>query len=95
MIHSVAYARTEDLCLGIDSARIRQLPPDIQKRAFKKMVSIDAAEVIADLRMPPTNRLHALRDDRKGQHSISVNDQWRLCFRWDGGAHDVELVDYR
>lgn len=56
---------------------------------------VDYAETLADLRVPPGNRLEALRGDRKGQHSIRINDQWRICFVWrTGGAHDVEIVDY-
>ena len=57
-------------------------------------MSIDAAEDVEDLRRPPSNRLEKLKGDRVGQHSIRVNDQWRICFRWSGGAHDVELTDY-
>jgi len=71
------------------------MPADIAKRARAKLLMIDAARSLADLRAPPVNQLEALAGDRKGQHSIRVNDQRRLCFRWrDGDAHDVELVDY-
>jgi proteic killer suppression protein len=63
---------------------------------LRKLTLLDAAEQLADLRMPPGNRLERLRGDRAGQHSIRVNDQWRLCFRWhEGNAFDVEIVDYR
>ena len=55
---------------------------------------LDAANTLSDLKSPPGNRLEALVGDRKGQHSIRVNDQWRICFRWDDGAHDVAIVDY-
>ena len=73
----------------------RRLPGDIQVVALRKLRVIDAAEDLADLRNPPGNRLEALRGDRAGQHSIRINDQWRICFRWsDGGARDVEIVDY-
>jgi toxin HigB-1 len=94
MIRNFADARTADLWQGSNSTRVRKIPPDIQERAFNKLVALDAADVLDDLRMPPSNRLHPLHGDRKGQHSISVNKQWRICFRWEGGAHDVELTDY-
>lgn len=62
---------------------------------LRKLVALDAAESLDDLRIPPGNRLEQLRGDRAGQYSIRVNDQWRVCFRWrDGDAYDVELVDY-
>lgn len=62
---------------------------------LRKLVAVDAAEVLDDLRVPPGNRLEKLKGDRVGQHSIRVNDQWRICFRWkDGDAYDVEIVDY-
>jgi len=62
---------------------------------LRKLVALDAAEQLEDLRVPPGNRLEKLRGDRAGQHSIRVNDQWRICFRWkDGNAYDVEIVDY-
>ena len=62
---------------------------------LRKLVQLDAADRLDDLRIPPGNRLEALKGDRKGQHSIRVNDQWRVCFRWDDGdAHEVEIVDY-
>jgi proteic killer suppression protein len=75
--------------------RIRRLPPDIQRIALRKLVLLDAATSLADLRIPPANRLEKLVGNRLGQHSIRINDQWRICFRWSGGdAHDVEIVDY-
>lgn len=62
---------------------------------LRKLLVLDAAERLDDLRVPPGNRLEKLRGDRVGQHSIRVNDQWRICFRWEGSdAHDVEIVDY-
>ena len=94
MIHSFADARTADLWAGKHSARDRQVPPDVQNRAFKKLITVDAAEELEDLRQPPSNRLEKLKGDRVEQYSIRVNDQWRICFRWSGGAHDVELTDY-
>ncbi len=75
--------------------RSRKLPPDIQNIAFRKLGYVDAAASLDDLRVPPGNRLEALKDDRKGQHSIRINDQWRVCFVWSGrNACDVEIVDY-
>lgn len=63
--------------------------------ARRKLLMLDAAAMLDDLRVPPGNRLESLKGDRAGQHSIRINDQWRLCFRWrDGGADDVEIVDY-
>jgi toxin HigB-1 len=94
VIHSFADQRTADLWSGAATARTRQLPTDVQDRAFRKLIALDAAESLEDLRVPPSNRLEKLRGDRAGQHSIRVNDQWRLCFRRQSGAHDVELVDY-
>jgi len=62
---------------------------------LRKLVVLDAAESLEDMRSPPGNRLEKLRGGREGQHSIRVNDQWRICFTWtDGGAHNVEIVDY-
>ena len=73
----------------------RKLPQDIQRIARKKLVILDAAVQLDDLRTPPGNRLEALAIDRKGQHSIRINDQWRICFKWSGGdAYDVEITDY-
>ena len=75
--------------------RSRNLPPDIQTRALNKLRMLNRAKSLDDLRNPPGNRLHALKDDRAGQHSISINDQWRICFRFaDGNAYDVEIADY-
>ncbi len=74
--------------------RSRRLPPDVQRRAHRKLLLLDAAETLQDLRIPPGNRLERLSGDRAGQHSIRVNDQWRLCFRWArNDATDVEITD--
>ncbi|MXW09856.1 MAG: type II toxin-antitoxin system RelE/ParE family toxin [Gammaproteobacteria bacterium] len=74
---------------------VRRLPIQIQGRARAKLLTIDAAIRLEDLRVPPGNRLEALRGDRNGFHSIRINEQWRICFRWrDGEAWDVEIVDY-
>jgi toxin HigB-1 len=73
----------------------RRLPPDILKRALMRLLQLDAATRLYDLRRPASNRLEALRGDRAGRYSIRVNDQWRVCFRFvDGDAWDVEIVDY-
>lgn len=67
----------------------------IARVAQRKLLMLDAAEALADLRSPPGNRLERLKGDRAGQHSIRINDQWRICFRWSNGrADDVEIVDY-
>jgi len=92
MIRSFAEKETRRVWNGL---RSRKLPPDIQKRALDKLMMIHAAESLGDLQSPPSNRLHALKEEREGQHSISINDQWRICFVWkDGDAQDVEIVDY-
>ncbi|WP_158816602.1 type II toxin-antitoxin system RelE/ParE family toxin [Methylocapsa sp. S129] len=73
----------------------RKLPPDIQSTALRKLRLLNQAQVLTDLRAPPGNRLEALKADRAGQHSIRVNEQWRICFIWrEGGPHHVEIVDY-
>ena len=74
---------------------IKGVPDDILKIANRKLTQIQNARDLNDLRIPPGNRLEALSGSRKGQHSMRINDQWRICFRWqDGDAHDVEIVDY-
>jgi len=73
----------------------KKIPSDIQHQARRKLVMIDAAPELIAIRIPPGNRLEALKGDRKGQHSIRINDQWRICFRFiDGDAYDVEITDY-
>ena len=73
----------------------RRVPHNIQRAVYRKLLMIEAATDLQDLRVPFGNRLEALRGDRVGQHSIRINDQWRICFRWKGGnALDVEIVDY-
>ena len=75
--------------------RSRKLPQNIHRPALKKLLVLDAADALADLRIPPGNRLEKLSGDRKGQHSIRINDQWRICFHWkNGDALDVEIADY-
>ena len=78
-----------------DGRRSRRLPTDIQAVALRKLRLINNARTLDDLRVPPGNRLEALTKDRRGQHAIRINDQWRICFVWrDGHAHQVEIVDY-
>ncbi len=73
----------------------RRLPPEIQRTAFRKLRMLHRAQSLQDLRVPPANHLEALSGDRAGQHSIRVNDRWRVCFIWQGGdALEVEIVDY-
>ena len=92
MIRSFADTETERL---FRRERIRRLPPDIQRTALRKLVQLDAGVTLDDLRVPPGNRLEALSGNRVGQHSIRINDQWRVCFVWKtDGAEDVEIVDY-
>lgn len=72
----------------------KKLPRDIQQRAFMKLNALDAAARLEDLRLPPSNRLEALKGDRKGEYSVRINDQWRICFLWrEGHAERVEIVD--
>ena len=74
---------------------VRRYPVELRRAMLRKLVAVDAAESLDDLRVPPGNRLEKLRGDRAGQHSIRVNDQWRVCFAWrDGDAYDVAIVDY-
>ncbi len=73
----------------------RKLPRDIQQVALRKLFMLDKAQVLKDLKIPPANRLEALKDDRKGQYSIRINDQWRICFIWTKNGPDAaEIVDY-
>ena len=74
---------------------IKGFPANLLAAAERKMQAVDNAHVLADLRSPPGNRLEALKGDRTGQHSIRINDQWRICFIWtEAGAEEVEIVDY-
>ncbi len=69
--------------------------PELAKKALKGLRSIESVVILEDLKIPPGNKLEALKGDRKGQHSIRINDQWRICFRWDdGNVYDVEFCDY-
>ena len=92
MIKSFADRDTERL---FSREPIRRLPADLLRTMLRKLVALDAAEALGDLRVPPGNRLEKLKGRRSGQYSIRINDQWRVCFGWkNGDAHDVEIVDY-
>ena len=92
MIKSFADKETQQLYV---TGKSKRLPPDLAKRALRRLEYIDLASDLSDLKVPPSNRLHALWGDREGQFSISINDQWRICFRFvDGDAYDVEITDY-
>ena len=87
--------RDKDTRAVAERRRVRGLPEDIQRRAQRKLMILNNATNLNDLRTPPGNRLEALSGDRDEQHSIRINDQWRICFVWsDGNAHQVEIVDY-
>lgn len=92
MIRSFADKETQKIFRRNRSAK---LPRDIQRQAQRKIVMIDAAVRLDDLRIPPGNRLERLRGEREGQYSIRINDQWRICFQWEhGNAFEVEITDY-
>lgn len=95
MIQSFGDTATEDLYHGRQTSRVRRLPPAIILTALRKLDMINAAHQLVDLRVPPGNRLEALKGDKEGFHSIRINDQWRIIFRWEkGGASEVSIVDY-
>ena len=92
MIKSFADAETEKIW---KEERSRRLPQSIQQRALNKLAMLSQAKDLNDLRIPPANRLEALSGNRKGQYSIRINQQWRICFRWEAGdAYNVEIIDY-
>lgn len=92
MIRSFGSKDTERLWLR---ERVPAIDPRIQRVALRKLRQVGAADRLDDLRIPPGNRLEALKGDRAGMHSIRINDQWRICFRWtDAGPEEVEIVDY-
>ncbi len=96
MIRSFADGGTEDLFNGLNTAAARRTCPErLRDIARRKLDHLDSALVLTDLRASPGNRLEVLKDDRRGQHSIRINDQYRICFRWTPeGPADVEVVDY-
>ena len=91
MIECFACAETEKVFRAQMS---RKLPPDIQRTARRKLLQLHAATILRDLVVPPGNRLEPLKGGRAGQHSIRIYVQWRIYFRWESGAHEVEIVDY-
>ncbi len=92
MIKSFADDRTKQFW---ETGRSRGVPPNLRRVALRKLLMLDAATTLEDLKVPPGNRLEPLRGDREGQYSIRINDQYRICFAWrDGDAHQVEIVDY-
>lgn len=91
MIRSFADRETEKIYAGETSSK---LPRNIQGRAMRKLWMLDSATQLEDLRRPPGNRLEKLSGDRAGQHSIRINDRWRICFVWDDGPVGVEITDY-
>lgn len=92
MIRSFRDQQTENT---FRRERVKRFSQDVQRAALRKLLILDAAESLDDLRVPPGNRIEKLKGDRQGQNSIRVNDQWRICFVWsDGDAHDVEITDY-
>ena len=96
MIRTFADAATEDLFNGLDSRRARRAcPPTLWSAVTRKLTQLNRVRELRELAIPPGNRLEALRGTRRGQHSIRINDQFRICFRWeDGYADDVEITDY-
>ena len=92
MIRTFANKETQQLFI---TGKSKRLPPDLIKRAVRRLEYVHYATTLNDLRVPPSNRLHALEGDREGQHAISINQQWRICFRFfEGDAFDVEITDY-
>ena len=92
MIKTFSDHRTRDLYV---TGKAAKFPPDITRRAVRKLEYIDLAIKLDDLKTPPGNRLHALSAERKGQHAIAINDQWRICFTFkNGNAYEVEVCDY-
>ncbi len=92
MIKTFADKRTQELYA---TGRAKRFPPSVAARAARKLEYVHLATTLNDLKVPPGNRRHALKGERKGQHAIAINDQWRICFRFvDGDAYDVEVCDY-
>ena len=95
MIASFGNALAEDLFHGLATKAVRSFPAELRRGAERKLQYLNATKVLADLKVPPGNRLEALKGDFRGFHSIRINDQWRIVFRWEAGnAEDVQVVDY-
>jgi len=93
-IRSFGDPTTADLYHGRSTSRVRRFPPNVIRISLRKLDVLNAAHRLDDLRSPPGNRLELLRGDLEGFHSIRINDQWRIIFRWDDGANDVSVTDY-
>jgi proteic killer suppression protein len=92
VIKTFADKHTRELFI---TGKSRRIQTDLLRRVVRRLEYIDLATSLDDLKVPPSNRLHALKGDREGQYAISINDQWRICFRFqDGDAYDVEITDY-
>jgi len=92
MIQTFADKETQRIFI---TGKSKRLPPDLIRRAIRRLEYIHLAKTLNDLRVPPSNRLHVLKKEREGQFSISITEQWRICFRFiDGDAYDVEITDY-
>ena len=95
MIRSIKDNATQDNFDGLNSKAARKLPQELHRKARRQLDLLNAVTQVEDLRVPPGNQLEALKGDLKGFHSIRINDQWRIIFRWkDAGAEDVKIVDY-
>ena len=95
MIASFADRATEALFHGARGKAVKRIPPQLASVAFRKLDMLNSARALLDLQSPPGNRLEALRGDLRGFHSIRINEQWRIVFRWEAGeAHEVRIVDY-
>lgn len=95
MIASFADRATESLFHGESGKSTRRIPPDVRSKAVRKLDLVNAAHRLEDLKVPPGNRLEALKGALRGKHRIRINDQWRIVFRWENGdAHEVEIDDY-
>ena len=95
MIATFGDRATEELFHGRTGRAIRRIPPELRRIAVRKLDMLNAASSLGDLRMPPGNRLEVLRGDLQGLHSIRINDQWRVVFKWQGSdAHEVRIADY-
>ena len=95
MIRTIKDSATQDIFDGLNSKAARKLPQELHRKARRQLDLLNAVTRVEDLRVPPGNQLEALKGDLKGFHSIRINDQWRIIFRWkDAGAEDVKIVDY-
>ena len=94
MIKSFGNNLAEDLYEDKRGRSLKRFPPELLRVARRKLLYLSDADELNDLRVPPGNRLESLKGDLKGYHSIRINNQWRIIFKWSGGAHDVQILDY-